>query len=132
DFIKNMADMTGRAIERTNLYQTSNQLVTDLQVINKASHELNLNLDSEEITETIKKHIMKSCQPEEIGVVFFNDQIDNEEKLIIFNQSIAYFHSKEAKQLIDHLHFIMKNHQNIKISCHYQFKLYYITIESCI
>src|SRR5699024_4995916 len=130
DFIKNMADMTGRAIERTNLYQTSNQLVTDLQVINTASHELNLNLDSEEITETIKKHIMKSCQPEEIGVVFFNDQIENEEKLIIFNQSTAYFHTKEAKQLIEHLHIQLKNHPKPMLSGHFQSKVIDIPFES--
>lgn len=130
DFIKNIADMTGRAIERTNLYQTSNQLVTDLQVINTASHELNLNLDYEEITETIKKHIMNSCQPEEMGVVFFNNQIDDIEELDVFNQSTAYFHTKEAEQLIKHLHIQLKNHPKPTLSGHFQSKVIDIPFES--
>lgn len=37
NFITQFTNMVGRAIERTTLYQTSNQLVSDLQIINTAS-----------------------------------------------------------------------------------------------
>src|SRR5690625_3124665 len=65
DIIERFTDMVGRAIERTTLYQSSNQLVSDLQIINTASHDLNLNLDFKEITETVKKHIFESCYSEQ-------------------------------------------------------------------
>lgn len=127
DFISHIADMTGRAIERTNLYQTSNQLVADLQVINTASHELNLNLDFEEITETIKKHIMNSCQPEEMGVVYFGEQLEDVQ---VVEQSTAYFHTEKAKELIEYLQIQLQHHPKPTLSGYFQSKVIDIPFES--
>src|SRR5690625_1021410 len=60
NFVKRFTNMVGRAIERTTLYQSSNQLVADLQMINNSSRELNVNLEQHDITETVKRHIFDS------------------------------------------------------------------------
>src|SRR5699024_4736 len=73
DFLKKIAQITGLSIERTSLYQSSNRLVSDLQVINEASHKLNSNLEKGEIINTVKQQIKDSCFATEVGFLKFND-----------------------------------------------------------
>lgn len=92
NFITQFTNMVGRAIERTTLYQSSTQLVSDLQIINVASHDLNLNLDQNEITDTVKKHIFESCHPEQVGVIFFSQEREEGlESFDILDGSTEYF-----------------------------------------
>lgn len=101
DFIGKMTNMIGRAVERTTLYQTSNQLVTDLQFINIASRELNKKLEKNEITENIKKHIVHSCKTEQVGIVLIHE--DDEKgtiDYIVSEVSSPFFQSNVGKQFI--------------------------------
>src|SRR5699024_3523359 len=104
-FIKNFTNMIVRAIERTTLYQSSNQLVNDLQMINVASHELNVNLEQDEIIDTVKKHIFTSCQAEQIGVVFFSKGEKGKGKLFeIMVGSTDYFATDDARKFVRYLY----------------------------
>ncbi|HLR70717.1 MAG TPA: GGDEF domain-containing protein [Pseudogracilibacillus sp.] len=104
-FIKNFTNMIGRAIERTTLFQSSNQLVNDLQMINVASHELNVNLEQDEIIDTVKKHIFTSCQAEQIGVVFFSKGEKGKGKLFeIMVGSTDYFATDDARKFVRYLY----------------------------
>lgn len=105
DFIHQMTDMIGRAVERTTLYQSSNQLVTDLQLINVASRELNKNLEKQTIAENIIKHIVNSCKTEEVGIVLMteNDQ-DYATEFSLLKESSPFFHTEEGMRLIEYFY----------------------------
>lgn len=118
DFISQFTNMVGRAIERTTLHQTSNQLVTDLQIINIASHDLNLHLDQDQITETVKKHIYDSCKAEQIGVIFFSDKDPND--FNVLTGSTDYFWTKEGNKFIEQIHQKMKDDPKPMLSGSFQ------------
>ena len=104
-FIEKFTKMVGRAIERTTLYQTSNKLVSDLQTINNASRDLNVNLDRDEITNTVKKYIVNTCKAEQIGVIFFPRELDIDGKIFEVQQGSAkYFSTEEGEQLITYIY----------------------------
>lgn len=105
EFIKQSSKMIGRAVERTTLYQTSTQLVTDLQFINIASRDLNRNLEEGEISENVKKHITASCRAEEIGIVLFpNGDDELNHKFIIADESTQYFKANSSTFFIEYLY----------------------------
>lgn len=127
EFLRKMTDMIGRAVERTTLYQSSNQLLTDLQFINTASKDLNKNLEKEEISVNIKKHIVTSCNTEEVGIVLFNN--DNGQELAdydVLNISSEFFESKLGKRLIQY--FYESIHANTEPVLSGNFKLDFIEL----
>lgn len=127
EFLRKMTDMIGRAVERTTLYQSSNQLLTDLQFINTASKDLNKNLEKEEISVNIKKHIVTSCNTEEVGIVLFNN--DNGQELAdydVLNISSEFFESKLGKRLIQY--FYESIHVNTEPVLSGNFKLDFIEL----
>lgn len=102
-FINQSSKMIGRAIERTTLYQSSNQLVTNLQSINVATRELNRNLEMGQISESVKKHIYSSCCAEEIGIILLKKDEDGNEVYQITEESTAYFKLSRAKDFVKFL-----------------------------
>ncbi len=98
EFIQDFTNMVGRAIERTTLYQSSNQQVSTLQIINHASHELNTNLDQEDITKIIKKYIFESSYAEQVGVVLFDEELDSGYEVL--KGSSDYFVSIEGQDFV--------------------------------
>lgn len=96
DFIKEFTNMVGRAIERTTLYQSSNKLVSNLKIINNASHDLNVNLDRNDIIATVKQHIFESCFAEQIGIILFT--ADNQSEIL--TGSTDYFNTVKGKEFI--------------------------------
>lgn len=104
DFITQSSKMIGRAVERTTLYQSSTQLVTDLQYINVASRDLNRNLEKDEISESVKKHIVDSCQAEEIGIVFLPRGEQEDHPYVITEESTPYFKLTRAKEFVYYLY----------------------------
>src|SRR5690625_454115 len=111
NFVKRFTNMVGRAIERTTLYQSSNQLVADLQMINNSSRELNVNLEQHDITETVKRHIFDSCNAEQIGVVFFPQEKEDPDPLLdIVEGSTDYFMTKNGRSFVRYVyHEMQKN-----------------------
>lgn len=102
-FINQSSKMIGRAVERTTLYQSSNQLITDLQSINLATRDINRNLEMAEISESVKKHIYNSCQAEEIGIVMLTKDNEGRETYRITKESTAYFKLSRAKDFVHYL-----------------------------
>lgn len=103
-FIIQASKMIGQAVERTTLYQSSTQLVTDLQFINIASRDLNKNLDRSEISENVIKHIVSSCQTEEIGIILFPEHEESDTKFVVTKESTSYFKSGNAEPFIYYLY----------------------------
>lgn len=121
NFITQFTNMVGRAIERTTLYQSSTQLVSDLQIINVASHDLNLNLDQNEITDTVKKHIFESCHPEQVGVIFFSQEREESlESFDILDGSTEYFTTQNGIHFVCHVYEKMKQDPKPILSGNFQ------------
>lgn len=97
DFIKEFADIAGQALENVMLYQSSITLVSNLQLINKATHQLNKNVNLAELTTTIKQYIKNASKAQEIGI-FYLDQEKNTE-LRIAQESTSFFQSKAGSTL---------------------------------
>ncbi|UXH43855.1 sensor domain-containing diguanylate cyclase [Rossellomorea vietnamensis] len=69
EFIRLLAYTAGSALENAKLYEQSKRLITDLQLINETSHQLNLNLRLSETVQFLKKQIKRSFQASAIGFV---------------------------------------------------------------
>ena len=95
----------GNALENAKLYIQSHRLVSDLQLINETSHNLNLNLSLDEMVIFLRNQLMKSFQPEQVGFVF----IENGEYKIS-PASTDLFHTEEGSLYIQYIenHFKME------------------------
>ncbi|MDQ0272121.1 sensor domain-containing diguanylate cyclase [Cytobacillus purgationiresistens] len=98
EFIKYLANTAGSALENAQLYQQSQQLISELQMINETSHRLNSDL---RLTETIKfmsEQIIRSFQAEEVGFILFSQE---KEIVSILKGSTDFFYKEEAIPYIE-------------------------------
>ena len=114
DLIKQFSNMAGMAIERTTLFQSSNRQVTDLQLINHASHELNVKLESTDIIDILKRYIIETSSAEEVGVVIYNRETMEglETDFEVMKGSTHYFFSKGGIELIGYLNSVLRKDTN--------------------
>lgn len=105
EFIRLLASTAGNALENAQLYQQSNQLIADLQLINEISHKLNSNLRLVETTLFMKEQLKTSFQAEEIGFILLNEE---EQRYQLLNESTPFFHSLVAKEFIDEMLILLK------------------------
>ena len=70
-FITLLANATGTALENAQLYEQSKQVISDLQLINETSHQLNSNLRIQEVTAYMIKKIMHSFEAKETAFVLY-------------------------------------------------------------
>lgn len=101
-FLKQFAQMIGQSIERTSLYQSSNRLVSDLQMINEASHKLNSNLEKKGIIDTVRKQIVESCYASEVGFIMFPEEDD--ESFTVSKGSTTFFMTESNNPLFAKLY----------------------------
>ncbi len=73
EFIKQIVDAAGSALENTQLYQQSKQVISDLHLINETSHQLNANLRLSEITTFMVQKILTSFEAKEAAFILFNE-----------------------------------------------------------
>ncbi|MCL7747821.1 diguanylate cyclase domain-containing protein [Halalkalibacter alkaliphilus] len=74
DFIKVLADTGGIALENAELFQQSHKLIHDLQLINKTSHQLNLNLRLADTINFMTRQITESFGAEHVGFIIFQSK----------------------------------------------------------
>ncbi|MBM7620612.1 diguanylate cyclase (GGDEF)-like protein [Bacillus tianshenii] len=70
-FITLLANATGTALENAQLYEQSKQVISDLQLINETSHQLNSNLRLQEVTAYMIKKIMHFFEAKEAAFVLY-------------------------------------------------------------
>ncbi|MBC5638636.1 GGDEF domain-containing protein [Ornithinibacillus sp. BX22] len=97
-FIRKFANTAGKAIESTILYQNSKHLVSDLQLINDLTHQLNSNLDLTEITRLVRDQIIKICKPSEIGFIYKKQEMAHHFEAI--GGSTAFFETLEGRMVM--------------------------------
>lgn len=101
DFISQFADTAGAAIENVTLYQHSKHLVSDLKLINEATHKLNSNLELSEIILIVKDQIVNACAAAQIGFIYVNGASDNE--FDILSGSTGYFKTAGGKTFSEYI-----------------------------
>ncbi|MEW9500695.1 sensor domain-containing diguanylate cyclase [Jeotgalibacillus marinus] len=92
EFIKNLSYTAGNALENAKLYQQSQKLIEDLQLINDLSHELNSNLNLSDMMRYLFEQITSAFSPSAIGFVLL--QGDN---MDILDDSSAFFKTQESE-----------------------------------
>lgn len=92
NFIRMLAHASGNALENAKLYHQSHRLISDLQLINETSHRLNLNLCINDMLAFLKKQLMKSLQPLEIGFVINEEHYaEANTEFFLSSESSIYF-----------------------------------------
>lgn len=71
ELIKLLANTAGNALENAKLYQQSQRFVSDLKLINRASHQLNSNLRLKDIIAYMKGQIIETFHADEVGFFIF-------------------------------------------------------------
>lgn len=95
EFIRLLAYTAGSALENAKLYEQSKRLITDLQLINETSHQLNTNLRLSETVMFLKNQIQRSFQASAIGFVF----LDKGECRTLKESSPIFFEKSGAKYI---------------------------------
>ena len=98
EFIRLLAYTGGSALENAKLYEQSKRLITDLQLINETSHQLNLNLRLSETVMFLKKQIKRSFQASAIGFVLLQKG-----EYSILEESSPVFFDKVGKGYISYV-----------------------------
>ncbi|KIL46345.1 sensor domain-containing diguanylate cyclase [Jeotgalibacillus campisalis] len=96
EFIKILSFTAGNALENAKLYEQSQRLIEDLQLINDVSHELNSNLNLSNMMAYLVKQISKAFSPTAIGFIL----IKGKERTIL-NGSSPFFTSPESELYIE-------------------------------
>ncbi|RSK28189.1 sensor domain-containing diguanylate cyclase [Bacillus sp. HMF5848] len=91
-FITLLANTAGSALENAQLYEQSRRLITDLQLINEASHKLNSNLRLTETMTYLCEQMKTSIWANEVGFILL---ADNDEVKVI-PESTSFFHGEAA------------------------------------
>jgi two-component system, cell cycle response regulator len=98
EFIKLLAYTAGSALENAKLYEQSKRLISDLQLINETSHQLNLKFRLSDTLLFLKKQIERSFQPSAIGFV-----LNETNKSVILEQSSSLFFTDEGEKYISYV-----------------------------
>ncbi|MCJ0931776.1 sensor domain-containing diguanylate cyclase [Virgibacillus halodenitrificans] len=101
DFIKGVAEITGKAIENASLFAHINQSISDLKLINDTTHKLNSNLQLSEITKHIRNLIIEVCHASQIGFIYYSETKESDYEIL--TGSTAYFTTKQGHMLAEYL-----------------------------
>lgn len=100
DLITTLAKSAGYAMENAQLYQQSRQVISNLQLINEASQQLNSNLRLAEIMGYLSKQIKHSFDAQEVGFFFLTEKQDVP---VALPGSTPFFGSKQSHIYIDYI-----------------------------
>ncbi|PLR79161.1 GGDEF domain-containing protein [Bacillus sp. V3-13] len=100
EFIMLLSNTAGAALENAQLYQQSRRLISDLQLINETSHQLNSNLRLTETISYMSKQIMKSFDADEAGFILLHEDL---EQTKVMQGSSRFYFTEEAKAYIKYI-----------------------------
>lgn len=97
EFIKLLANTAGSALENAKLYEQSRKLISDLQLINETSHQLNTSLRLTDTMKFICGQILKSFKAQEVGFIMLDSENDD---YSVVQGSTSFFFTKNASRYI--------------------------------
>jgi diguanylate cyclase (GGDEF)-like protein len=98
EFIRDFAALSGKALEKTILYEDSLKEVNKLTLLNKIIHNVNATKELKELTKLIKLEIKKITGAKEVGFIYFDEH--SEDDVEILTGSTPYFHTEAGRKLI--------------------------------
>lgn len=102
-FIEILADTGGNALENAELYQQSRDLIHDLKLINRATHQINSKLNLNDLIESMTQQIKEAFGAQEVGFLLF----DRSDQSIIHQSGTPYLlanqHELDVHSIIDQL-----------------------------
>ena len=100
-FIEMLADTGGNALENAELYQQSRDLIHDLKLINKATHQINMNLNLNDLIESMTNQIQEAFSAQEVGFLLF----DRNDSSVIHQSGTRFF---ESTHNVEQLHSLIQ------------------------
>ena len=100
EFIRLLSTSAGSALENAKLHQQSQRTISDLQLINKTSHQLNSNQPLVDTMIYMSQQIKSSFEAEEVGFFLFTkDQLDAK----VLSGSTPFFFTQQSRIYIDYI-----------------------------
>ncbi|WML40854.1 sensor domain-containing diguanylate cyclase [Neobacillus sp. OS1-2] len=100
EFMALLSSCAGGALENAQLYQLSLRTISDLQLINETSHQLNSNRPMAETFEFMSTQIKASFEANEVGFFLFSQK---QTKAKILPGSTPYFFTRQARVYVNHI-----------------------------
>lgn len=98
EFIKEFAVLSGKALEKTILYEDSLLQVSNLTLINEFNHELNSTRVLAELTELIRSQIIRITGASEAGFIYFNEESGEAD---ILDGGTTFFQTVDGQRAAD-------------------------------
>jgi diguanylate cyclase (GGDEF)-like protein len=96
-FLTKIVNTAGFALENVSLYEQSNRLINNLQLINKSSQEFNNNMKLSDTHAYLFSLIENSFQANEIGFILFDNDYSH---FKVLEESSSYFKHEEGKKFV--------------------------------
>lgn len=80
--IEEIAALSGKALEKTILYEDSLMQVSNLTLINEVNHKLNSTSELSELTEIIRTQIMEITEASEVGFIYLDEESNVEIEIL--------------------------------------------------
>ncbi|MFZ7944911.1 MULTISPECIES: sensor domain-containing diguanylate cyclase [Bacillaceae] len=100
EFITFFSESAGGAMENAQIYQKSLRTISDLQLINETSHQLNSNQPLTEAFDFISTQIKTSFEAKEVGFFLFSQ---DKAKAKALPGSTPYYFTKQARVYVDYI-----------------------------
>ncbi|WP_160724008.1 sensor domain-containing diguanylate cyclase [Bacillus sp. USDA818B3_A] len=100
EFVRLFSLCAGSSLENALAYQQSQQAISDLQLINQTSHQLNSNQPLVETLTYMSNQIIDSFEAQEVGFFLFSK---NQLRAKVIPGSTSFFFTREAQVYIDYI-----------------------------
>lgn len=111
-FITDFAELAGKALEKTILYEDSLLQITNLTLLNEIIHELNTTSELPEITTHISKKISTITNASQVGFIYYGEE--STEDFRVLTGSTSLFDGETGRNLVQTIKDEMdKNHEPI-------------------
>lgn len=97
-FISDFAELAGKALEKTILYEDSLLQITNLTLLNEIIHELNTTSELSKITTHISKKISTITNASQVGFIYYDEE--SKEDFRVLTGSTALFEGEAGRKLV--------------------------------
>lgn len=98
EFVRNISESAGHAIENTSLYDQSHRLIRELQLVNVVSKKLTERLSFVEMITYINDRLKETFEPEEVAFVYFREH----DPPVLSKETTSYFLTQAGVRYLEY------------------------------
>ncbi|WJY27952.1 MULTISPECIES: sensor domain-containing diguanylate cyclase [Sporosarcina] len=98
DFVRNICESAGHAIENSSLYNQSHRLIRDLQLVNEVSKKLTGRLTFMEMKTYLAEQLNAAFEPEEMAFVYY----DRRKEPVLLDTTTDYFLTAAGSRYLEY------------------------------